>query len=78
MKVRMNSSSGFISQKITFASKEAGSGLHYSSLVQKMFLHTVYTGLRNENIKVEVRSLLLDSVVSDEILMQGFAKATAN
>ena len=66
-------------QKITFASKEADSGLQYdNSLVKKMFLHTVYTGLVSENIKVEVRSLLENTGVSDEALMEGFAKACAN
>ena len=43
-------------QKILFASLEDKSGLKYDpGLVQNMFLHTVLTGLQNDNIKRDLQ-----------------------
>ena len=55
-------------QKILFVSNEESGGYEYR-FVQKRFLHAVLTGLRNENIRSELRSVLKDESTSDEALM---------
>lgn len=58
-------------QKVIFASQESESGLCYDkALVQRMFCHTILTGLRNDNIKSELRPQLEDPNISDELLFE--------
>lgn len=58
-------------QKILFASQESESGLKYDPvLVQSMFLHTVLTGLQNDNIKRDLQPYLELATVSDELLLE--------
>lgn len=58
-------------QKILFASQESESGLRYDPvLVQNMFLHTVMTGLQNDNIKRDLQPSLEQAGVSDELLFE--------
>ncbi|XP_013877158.1 uncharacterized protein LOC106526962 [Austrofundulus limnaeus] len=58
-------------QKILFASQESESGLRYDPvLVQNMFLHTVMTGLQNDNIKRDLQPFLEQAGVSDELLFE--------
>lgn len=58
-------------QKILFASQESESGLRYDPvLVQNMFLHTVMTGLLNDNIKRDLQPSLEQPGVSDELLFE--------
>lgn len=58
-------------QKILFASQESESGLRYDPvLVQNMFLHTVMTGLLNDNIKRDLQPSLEQAGVSDELLFE--------
>ncbi len=47
-------------QKILFASQEAESNLKYDPvLVQSMFIHSILTGLQNDNIKSDLQPYLL-------------------
>ena len=56
-----------LKQKVLFASQEAGSDLKYDpKLVQYMFLHSLLTGLRNDNIKMEIKPCLQNTQVEDE------------
>nr|XP_020481890.1 uncharacterized protein LOC109976004 isoform X3 [Labrus bergylta]XP_020482305.1 uncharacterized protein LOC109976603 isoform X3 [Labrus bergylta]XP_020483510.1 uncharacterized protein LOC109978500 isoform X3 [Labrus bergylta]XP_020515601.1 uncharacterized protein LOC110004405 isoform X3 [Labrus bergylta] len=65
-------------QKILFASQEAESGLKYDpGLVQNMFLHTVLTGLQNDNIKRDLRPYLEQTDISDELLLERMNTACA-
>ncbi|KAL6465912.1 hypothetical protein MHYP_G00260450 [Metynnis hypsauchen] len=58
-------------QKILFASQESESGLKYDSgLVQNLFLHTVLTGLQNDNIKRDLQPYLEQSDITDELLLE--------
>lgn len=60
-----------LKQKVLFASQESESGHKYDpALVQSMFLHTVLTGLQNDNIKTDMQPLLLDTTTSDELLLE--------
>ena len=62
-------------QKILFASQEAESALRYDPvLVQSMLLHTVLTGLQNENIL----PYLQQQTCSDELLLEKLNIACAN
>lgn len=66
-------------QKILFASQEAESGLRYDPvLVQSMFLHTVLTGLQNDNIKSDLQPYLQETTTSDELLLEKLNVACAN
>lgn len=57
-------------QKILFASQEAESGLRYDPiLVQNMFLHSVLTGLQNDNIRNDMKPYL-QADVNDEVLLE--------
>ena len=65
-------------QKVCFASKEADSGLQYDEkLVKSMFLHTVATGLKNDTVRLELKSVLENSLVSDEQLLEAIQTATS-
>ncbi len=58
-------------QKILFALQESESGLQYDpGLVQRMFLHTVLTGLQNDNIKRDLQPYLEQADISDELLLE--------
>lgn len=58
-------------QKIIFASQEAESGLRYDPiLVQNMFLHSVLTGLQNDNIRNDIKPYLQQADVNDEVLLE--------
>lgn len=58
-------------QKILFASQEAESGLRYDPiLVQNMFLHSVLTGLQNDNIRNDMKPYLQQADVNDEVLLE--------
>ena len=58
-------------QKILFASQEAESNLKYDpALVQSLFMHTVLTGLQNDNIKSDLQPLLMQINTSDELLLE--------
>ncbi len=66
-------------QKILFASQEAESSLKYDpKLVQSMFLHTVLTGLQNDNIRGNLRPYLTQADVSDELLFDKVNQACAH
>ena len=65
-------------QKILFASQEDESGLQYDpGLVQKMFLHTVLTGLQNDNIRRDLQPYLEQVDISDELLLERMNTACA-
>ena len=58
-------------QKIILASKRVDAQFRYDpALVQKMFLHSLSTGIGNDSIRLEVRLLLQDPSVSDEALLK--------
>ena len=58
-------------QKVLFASKEADASLKYDpELVQGMFLRSVETGLRDDNILTKFRQVLHVKEISDEDLIQ--------
>lgn len=58
-------------QKILFASQEVESSLKYDpALVQSLFMHTVLTGLQNDNIKSDLQPYLLQTSTSDELLLE--------
>ncbi|KAL3979220.1 hypothetical protein ACER0C_017770 [Sarotherodon galilaeus] len=66
-------------QKNLLASQEAESGLRYDPvLVQSMFLHTVLTGLQNDNIKSDLQPYLQETITSDELLLEKLNVACAN
>lgn len=65
-------------QKVLFASQESESGLKYDpGLVQRMCLHTLLTGLQNDNIRMDMQPLLLDSETSDELMLERLNIASA-
>ena len=75
---------GFVSglmnmrQKVLFVSEEMDTRFQYSEpLVQTQFLHSVVTGLRNYNIRNEIKSLLKDNM-ADEELLQHLNKAVSD
>ncbi len=66
-------------QKILFASQEVESSLKYDpALVQSLFMHTVLTGLQNDNIKSDLQPYLLQTQTSDEVLLEKVNIACAN
>ena len=66
-------------QKILFASQEVESSLKYDpALVQSLFMHTVLTGLQNDNIKSDLQPYLLQTNTSDELLLEKVNIACAN
>lgn len=68
-----------LKQKVLFASQESESGLTYDpALVQRMFLHTILTGLQDDSVKIDMQPLLLDDKSSDELLLERLNFACAN
>lgn len=68
-----------LKQKILFASKHADTEVKYNAnTVQDIFLHTIYQGLshRHNDIRRELKTLLSDSSVSDEIILKQMMKIT--
>lgn len=66
-------------QKIMFVSKEVDDRFEYSEpLLQKQFLHSVVTGLRNESVKNEIKPHLLKANLSDEELLEFLNKAVSD
>lgn len=68
-----------LKQKILFASKYADSEVKYNpTTVQDMFLHTIYQGLthKHDDIRRELKPLLSDSNVSDEMILKQIMKIT--
>lgn len=56
----------YLKQKVLFASQESETGLKYDpALVQRMLLHTVLTGLRNDSVRIDMQPLLLGNEASD-------------
>ena len=66
-------------QKILFASQETGSELNYDPiLVHGMFVHSFSPGLRNENIKIEMKPYLEKKTMSDEELFEKLYVCVSN
>lgn len=66
-------------QKILFASQEVDSSLKYGpALVQSLFMRTVLTGLQNNNVKSDLQPYLLQTITSDELLLEKMNIACAN
>lgn len=66
-----------LKQKIILASKHANTDVKYSaSTVQDVFLHTVYQGLghKHEDVRRELKPLLVDTRVSDEAILKQMKK----
>eukprot|EP00794_Sanderia_malayensis_P004053 gene4053-4604_t len=58
-------------QQIIIASEENNSKIKYEeSSINSVFLHTVETGLADENIRTRLRPFLLETDVSDEVLIR--------
>ena len=63
-------------QKILFVSKELDASVkHDQELVQNLFLHSLETGLRDEVIRVKLRSHLQKPNNSDDLLISELSKA---
>ena len=58
-----------LKQKILFVSKEDPCPLDYLT-VQRRFLQAIYTGLKNENVRSQMRSILKTEKTSDEELLE--------
>ena len=68
-----------LKQKILFASQETGSELNYDPiLVHGMFVHSFSLGLRNENIKIEMKRYLEKKTMSDEELFEKLNVCVSN
>lgn len=66
-------------QKILFASQEAESALKYDpALVQNLFMHTILTGLQNDNIKSDLQPYLTKPDTPDELLLEKVNIACTN
>lgn len=66
-----------LKQKILLASKHGDTDIRYSaSTVQDVFLHTVYQGLghKHNDVRRELKPLLVDSRVSDETILKQMKK----
>ena len=64
-------------QKILFISKEDNCG-YSEALVQDHFLHAILVGLRNDNIRNELRPLIKNSIVSDEDILENLMLVTSD
>ena len=64
-------------QKILFISKEDNCG-YSEALVQDHFLHAILVGLRNDNIRNELRPLMKNSIVSDEDILENLMLVTSD
>ena len=68
-----------LKQKILFASQETGSELNYDPiLVHGMFVHSFSLGLRNENMKIEIKPYLEKKTMSDEELFEKLNVCVSN
>ena len=56
-------------EKVLFVSNKDKCG-YSTSLIQDMFLHAILVGLRNDNIRYELRPLLKNTIVSDEDILK--------
>ena len=61
-------------QKVLFVSKE-DSYQYDHRLVQKPFVHALLTGLKNDNLRSELRAVLKDEVISDEDILEKLSLA---
>ena len=64
-------------EKVLFVSNKGKCG-YSTSLIQYMFLHAILVGLRNDNIRYELRPLLKNTIVSDEDILKNLDFATAD
>ena len=65
--------------KLMFASKEADADVTYDPiLVQKLFLHSVETGLASQATRLRIRPVLENPNVTDEELIQAMRVAVSN
>lgn len=70
-----------LKQKILLASKHANADVKYSaSTVQDVFLHTVYQGLghKHGDIRRELKPLLVDNKVTDEVILKQMKKVMSD
>lgn len=70
-----------LKQKILLASKHADTDVKYNaSTVQDVFLHTVHQGLahKHEDIRRELKPLLVDSSVPDEVILKQMKKVMSD
>jgi len=47
-------------------------------ILRKRFFHTIYTGLKSQNIRMELQKTLKEATISDEDLLMEISLATAN
>ncbi|XP_039509536.1 uncharacterized protein LOC120464220 [Pimephales promelas] len=69
-----------LKQRILFESQHPGVGFSYSQeLVQGTFVHTLYQGLseKNSHVRHDLKPLLSDMQVSDDLLLEQITKSTA-
>ena len=64
-------------EKVAKISAEEGCPFD-ENMLSKRFFHTVYTGLRSNNIRMELQLTLKDGVISDEDLLMEVCLASAN
>ena len=68
-----------LKQKVLFASQETGSDFKYDpKLVQCMFQHSLFTGPRNDSIKMEIKPCMQNTQVDDEELFEKLNAAVSN
>ncbi|KAK2564655.1 hypothetical protein P5673_012136 [Acropora cervicornis] len=68
-----------LKQKVLFASQETDSDLKYDhTLVHGMFVHSFSLGLKNENIKIEMKPYLEKKTMSDEELFEKLNVCVSN
>ena len=64
-------------EKIAKISQEEGCPFD-DEMLRKRFFHTVYTGLRSNNIRMELQQTLKEGLASDEDLLMEISMASAN
>lgn len=70
-----------LKQKILFAAKQTNSDIRYSStIVQNLFLHTIYQGLRHKykDICSELKPLLSNHTITYEAILRSVTKITSD
>ena len=65
-------------QKISFVSKLEDSNSFSEEFLQEQFLHSVLTGLKNENIRNELGPFLKDQILEDEKLLERLNSAVTD
>lgn len=68
-----------LKQKLIFTSKQPDSDIKYETqTIQNVFLHTVYQGLseKHDDIRRELKPLLSDPTVTDDLLLRQMTKTT--